>query len=64
MIYFSESQKQLTLQRKEELDMLSKGYYRVFMLVLALMSTVGVLADDFETIGERLALQRYNFPQG
>ena len=33
------------------------------MLVLALMSTVGVLADDFETIGERLALQRYNFPQ-
>ncbi len=43
--------------------MLSKGYYRVIMLVLALMNAVGVLADDFETIGERLALQRYNFPQ-
>ena len=43
--------------------MLSKGYYRVFMLLLALMSAVGVLADDFEVISERLALQRYNFPQ-
>ena len=43
--------------------MLSKGYYRVFMLLLALQCAVCALADDFEVISERLALQRYNFPQ-
>lgn len=49
--------------KKGELDMLSKGYYRVFMLLLALQCAVCALADDFEVISERLALQRYNFPQ-
>lgn len=43
--------------------MLSKGYYRVFMLLLALQCAVCAMADDFEVISERLALQRYNFPQ-
>ncbi|MBO4814384.1 MAG: hypothetical protein J5523_05440 [Muribaculaceae bacterium] len=51
------------MQRKEELDMLSKGYYRVIMLLLALQCSVCALADDFDVISERLALQRFNFPQ-
>lgn len=43
--------------------MLSKGFGRVILLLLMLMGGMSVLADDFDVISERLALQRYNFPQ-
>ena len=43
--------------------MLSKGFGRVILLLLMLMGGMSVLADDFDMISERLALQRYNFPQ-